>query len=122
MNEGSAYDLFLSRTLQRASLVRGEDGIGLLREQGLEAAAGIRQVVADFAARTAGFRMIGEGFMQVRQALGHHAGPRPGHRPFPGRVRRGTEGQRLHRRRTAALGSGQRPRSVTDPRFLMTDR
>ena len=70
MNEGSAYDLFLSRTLRRASLVRGEDGIGLFRERGLEAAAGIRQVVAGFAARTAGFRMIDEGFMQIRQALG----------------------------------------------------
>src|SRR6185437_16192775 len=27
VNEGSAYDLFLSRTLEKASLVRGEDGI-----------------------------------------------------------------------------------------------
>ena len=70
VNEGSAYDLFLSRTLQRASLVRGEDGIGLFRGQGLEAAAGIRQVVSDFAARTPGCRMIDEGFMQIRQALG----------------------------------------------------
>jgi polar amino acid transport system substrate-binding protein len=70
VNEGSAYDLFLSRTLRRARLVRGEDGIGLFREQGLEGAAGIRQVVAEVAARTAGFRMIDEGFMQIRQALG----------------------------------------------------
>jgi polar amino acid transport system substrate-binding protein len=70
VNEGSAYDLFLSRTLQRASLVRGEDGIGLFRGQGLEAAAGIRQVVSDFAACTPGFRMVDEGFMQIRQALG----------------------------------------------------
>ncbi len=70
VNEGSAYDLFLSRTLQRARLVRGEDGIGLFRGQGLEAAAGIRQVVGDFTARTPGFRMIDEGFMQIRQALG----------------------------------------------------
>jgi polar amino acid transport system substrate-binding protein len=70
VNEGSAYDLFLSRTLNRASVVRGEDGISLLRAQGLEAAAGIRQVVAGFAAATPGFRMIDEGFMQIRQALG----------------------------------------------------
>ena len=70
VKEGSAYDLFLSRTLRRAGVVRGADGIGVLREQGLEAAAGIRQVVADFAARTPGFRMIDEGFMQIRQALG----------------------------------------------------
>jgi polar amino acid transport system substrate-binding protein len=70
VNEGSAYDLFLSRTLGKASLVRGEDGIALLRQQGLEAAAGIRQVVAAFAAQNPGFRMIDEGFMQIRQALG----------------------------------------------------
>ncbi len=70
VNQGSAYDLFLSRTLRHATLVRGQDGIGLFREQGLAAAAGIRQVVADFAARTTGFRVIDEGFMQIRQALG----------------------------------------------------
>ncbi len=70
VNEGSAYDLFLSRTLRRASVVRGDDGLTLFREQGLEAAAGIRQVIAAFAAGTPGFRMIDEGFMQIRQALG----------------------------------------------------
>lgn len=70
VNEGSAYDLFLTRTLERASVVRGEDGISLLREQGLEAAAGIRQVVAAFAEDNPEFRMIDEGFMQIRQALG----------------------------------------------------
>jgi polar amino acid transport system substrate-binding protein len=70
VNEGSAYDLFLSRTLRQAQLVRGADGISLFREQGLAAAAGIRQVVADFTVRTTGFRMIDEGFMQIRQALG----------------------------------------------------
>jgi polar amino acid transport system substrate-binding protein len=70
VNEGSAYDLFLSRTLRRASLVRGEDGIALFREQGLEAAAGIRQVVGGFVVGAPEFAMIGEGFMQIRQALG----------------------------------------------------
>jgi polar amino acid transport system substrate-binding protein len=70
VSEGSAYDLFLSRTLQRARLVRGDDGITLFREQGLEAAAGIRQVIAAFAAANPGFRPIDQGFMQIRQALG----------------------------------------------------
>jgi polar amino acid transport system substrate-binding protein len=70
VNEGSAYDLFLSRTLRRASLVRGQDGIALFREQGLEAAAGIRQVVGGFVAGAPEFAMIGAGFMQIRQALG----------------------------------------------------
>jgi polar amino acid transport system substrate-binding protein len=70
VNEGSAYDLFLSRTLRHAAVVRAPDGIGVLREQGLEAGAGIRQVVSDFAALTAGFRVIDERFMQIRQAVG----------------------------------------------------
>ena len=70
VNEGSAYDLFLSRTLGKASLVRGDDGITLFREQGLEAAAGIRQVISAFVAENPGVRLIDQGFMQIRQALG----------------------------------------------------
>ena len=70
VNEGSAYDLFLSRTLRRASVVRGQDGIGVFREQGLEAGAGISQVIGDYVARNPGFRMITERFMQIRQAVG----------------------------------------------------
>jgi polar amino acid transport system substrate-binding protein len=70
VNEGSAYDLFLSRTLEKASLVRGDDGITLFREQGLEAAAGIRQVVTAFVAENPEFRLVDQGFMQIRQALG----------------------------------------------------
>jgi polar amino acid transport system substrate-binding protein len=70
VNEGSAYDLFLSRTLEKASLVRGDDGIALFREQGLEAAAGIRQVITAFVAENPEFRLVDQGFMQIRQALG----------------------------------------------------
>jgi polar amino acid transport system substrate-binding protein len=70
VKKGSAYDLYLSRTLRQASVVRGEDGVGVFRQQGLEAGAGIRQSVSDFVARNRGFRMIDERFMQIRQALG----------------------------------------------------
>ena len=70
VTEGSAYDLFLTRTLREAGLVRAEDGIEAFREQGLEAAAGIRQVVADFTGTTPGFRVIDQAFMQIRQAVG----------------------------------------------------
>ena len=77
VNEGSAYDLFLSRTLRQASVVRGPDGIRLFREQGLDAEAGIRQVVGGFVTGNPGFRMIGEPFMQIRQAL-IPADPHPG--------------------------------------------
>ena len=45
VKRGSAYDLFLSRTLQHASVVRGDEGVGVFRARGLEAGAGIRQAV-----------------------------------------------------------------------------
>jgi polar amino acid transport system substrate-binding protein len=78
VNEGSAYDLFLSRTLRQARVVRGPDGISLFRERGLEAGAGIRQVVSGFVAGNPRFRMIGEPFMQIRQALGTSRTRAPG--------------------------------------------
>ena len=78
VKEGSAYDLFLSRTLERARVVRGQDGIGVFRRQGLEAGAGIRQSVTDFVSRNPGFRMIDERFMQIRQALGTRRTRAPG--------------------------------------------
>jgi polar amino acid transport system substrate-binding protein len=46
VKEGSAYDLFLSRTLTHAEVVRGSGGIDVFREQGLEVAATIRQAIA----------------------------------------------------------------------------
>jgi polar amino acid transport system substrate-binding protein len=78
VKEGSAYDLFLSRTLRQASLVRGEDGLGVFRGQNLEAGAGIREYVRDFVARNPGFRLIDERFMQIRQALGTSRTRAPG--------------------------------------------
>lgn len=78
VNEGSAYDLFLSRTLRRASVVRGQDGIGVFRRQGLDAGAGIRQPVSDFVSRNPGFRVIDERFMRIRQALGTTRSRAPG--------------------------------------------
>jgi polar amino acid transport system substrate-binding protein len=77
VNEGSAYDLFLSRTLQQAALVRGPDGLAELRGQHLEAGAGIRQVISGFVAGHPEFRMIGEAFMQIRQAMGTTLTRRP---------------------------------------------
>jgi len=70
VNQGSAYDLFLTRTLRQATLVRTDDGLSALRDQHLEAGAGIRQAATAFAAGHPGYRVIGERFMQIRQALG----------------------------------------------------
>ena len=69
VKQGSAYDLFLSRTLQHASVVRGDEGTGVLCDLGLEAAAGIRQPMTEFVRSHPRFRLIEGPFMQIRQAM-----------------------------------------------------
>ncbi|WP_327358126.1 transporter substrate-binding domain-containing protein [Streptomyces sp. NBC_01304] len=70
VKRGSAYDLFLTRTLQRASVVRGEEGVDVFLEQGLEVAAGIRQPMTEYVAGHPELRLIQDRFMQIRQAVG----------------------------------------------------
>ncbi len=70
VKQGSAYDLYLSRTLRHAQVVRGRDGIGVFLEQQLEVAAGIRQPMADFAAAHGGIRVLEPRFMEIQQAVG----------------------------------------------------
>lgn len=70
VKEGSAYDLFLARTVQRATLVRGADGIVAFGEHGLEVAAGIREPMTAHVAADDGLRLIEEPFMEIRQAMG----------------------------------------------------
>jgi polar amino acid transport system substrate-binding protein len=70
VKQGSAYDLFLSRTLEHATVVRGAEGIDVFREQGLEVAAGIRQPMTAYAAAHPDVRLVDERFMQIRQAVG----------------------------------------------------
>jgi polar amino acid transport system substrate-binding protein len=67
---GSAYDLYLSRTLRHATVVRGADGTAEFLTQNLEAAAGIREPMTEFVATHSGYRLIEERFMQIRQAVG----------------------------------------------------
>ncbi len=66
----AAYDLFLTRTLKAATLVRGDDGIALFETEGLDAAAGIRQPVAAYAASHSDVRLLDGRFMEIRQAMG----------------------------------------------------
>ena len=70
VNQGSAYDLFLSRSLKHATVVRGNEGTAVFLEQKLEAAAGIREPMTAFVASQPGLRLIGERFMEIRQAVG----------------------------------------------------
>ena len=70
VNQGSAYDLFLSRSLKHATVVRGREGTAVFLEQKLEAVAGIREPMTAFVASQPGLQLIGERFMEIRQAVG----------------------------------------------------
>jgi polar amino acid transport system substrate-binding protein len=70
---GSAYDLFLTRELKRAAIVRIPTSpavVDAFIEQGLEVAAGVKQQLQADAARHRGLRLIEEPFMVIRQAMG----------------------------------------------------
>lgn len=70
VNKGSAYDLFLSRTLKNATLVRGEGGPRIFKEQGLEACGGVKQNQMAYAKTDPFVRLIPGRFMEIRQAMG----------------------------------------------------
>jgi polar amino acid transport system substrate-binding protein len=70
VKQGSAYDLYLTRTLQHATVVHGTDGTDAFRADNLDAAAGIRQPVTAFVAANPDVRLIDERFMQIQQAVG----------------------------------------------------
>jgi polar amino acid transport system substrate-binding protein len=67
---GSAYDLFLTRTLRHAALVRGAEGTSVFVDGGLEAAAGVREPMTEFVAAHPEYRLIDGRFMEISQAVG----------------------------------------------------
>ena len=72
VGKGAAYDLYLSRTLQQAELVRTDTSAGavdLYLEQGLDAAAGVRQPLEKFAAAHPEYRVLDGAFTSIRQAM-----------------------------------------------------
>ncbi|MFF3561589.1 transporter substrate-binding domain-containing protein [Streptomyces sp. NPDC002574] len=77
VKRGSAYDLFLTRTLRHAALVRGDEGVDVFLAEGLEVAAGIRQPMTGFVADRPGLRLVEERFMEIRQAVGTTRKRRP---------------------------------------------
>ena len=70
VKHGSAYDLYLSRTLKHATVVRGSEGTDEYLAQGLEVAAGIRQPMTAFVDSHVGHRLLNGRFMQIQQAMG----------------------------------------------------
>jgi polar amino acid transport system substrate-binding protein len=69
VKRGSAYDLFLTRNLATAEVVRGDEGIEVFAEEGLEIGAGIRLPVTAWVASHSGHRVLEPAFMQIRQSV-----------------------------------------------------
>ncbi|MBM3570471.1 MAG: ABC transporter substrate-binding protein [Alphaproteobacteria bacterium] len=84
VNTGSAYDLFLTRTLKQATILRGPDGIAMLLKDKLEAAAGVKQALVIHARTDASVRVMAGRFQVIEQAMGTPAG-----RPAAARYLRG---------------------------------
>jgi polar amino acid transport system substrate-binding protein len=73
VGKGSAYDLFLTRTLQHAQIVRSPTSptvVDTFLECGAEVAAGVKQQLQADAARLGGLRLLDGRFMVIQQAMG----------------------------------------------------
>jgi polar amino acid transport system substrate-binding protein len=73
VGKGSAYDLFLTRAIKQAEIVRAPSSQAVVEEflgQGLEVAAGIKQALQEEAARLPGLRLLPGRFMVIQQAMG----------------------------------------------------
>lgn len=73
VGQGSAYDLFLSRELKQAEIVRAPTSpmvVDLFVEQMLEVAAGVKQQLEFDQRRFAGYRLLPGRFMVIQQAMG----------------------------------------------------
>jgi polar amino acid transport system substrate-binding protein len=73
VGKGSAYDLFLTRELKAAQIVRAPTSpavVPTFLEQGLEVAAGVKQQLEADARQVAGLRLLGERFMVIQQSMG----------------------------------------------------
>jgi polar amino acid transport system substrate-binding protein len=81
VGRGSAYDLYLTRAIKHATLVRGEGpaaSIRLFVDDALEAAAGVRQPLVDYAKTDPTMRVMDGRFMSIQQAMATPKGRAPG--------------------------------------------
>lgn len=72
VGRGAAYDLFLTRALRDAELVRvstSAEAIETFVDQGLDAAAGVRQPLEAYAESHPGFRVLPGHFTSIEQAM-----------------------------------------------------
>ena len=73
VGKGSAYDLYLTRELKNAGILRAPTSPAVVAhflETGAEVAAGVRQQLEMDAARTPGLRLLPGRFMVIQQAMG----------------------------------------------------
>jgi polar amino acid transport system substrate-binding protein len=73
VGRGSAYDLYLTRALKHATLVRAPsspESLELFLKDRLEAAAGVKQPIVAFAKAHPDVRVIEQRFMSIEQAMG----------------------------------------------------
>ncbi|MDM0117190.1 ABC transporter substrate-binding protein [Variovorax sp. J22R133] len=73
VGKGSAYDLYLTRELKNAQIVRAHTSPAVVDEflaQHADVAAGVRQQLASDAARLEGLRLLPGRFMVIQQAMG----------------------------------------------------
>lgn len=73
VGRGSAYDLFLTRELKAATLVRSQTSpavVDMFLADKLEVAAGVKQQLQADAARVGGVRLLPGRFMVIEQAMG----------------------------------------------------
>jgi ABC-type amino acid transport substrate-binding protein len=73
VGKGSAYDLYLQRTIQKAQLVQAPTSPAVFSffvEKGLEVAAGVKQQLERDLPNFPGHRLLPERFMVIRQAMG----------------------------------------------------
>lgn len=73
VGKGSAYDLYLTRELKHADIVRAPTSpavVDVYLEQGLDVAAGVKQQLEADARRIEGLRLLPGRFMVIQQAMG----------------------------------------------------
>ncbi len=84
VGDGSAYELYLRRTLQHATLVRapaaGTAVLDRFLAEQLEAMAGVKPGLAALVERRPALRLVQGSFMEIRQAMCTAVGRHAGHR------------------------------------------
>lgn len=80
VGQGSAYDLYLTRAIRHATLVRAPtsaEAVAVFARDHLEVAAGVKQPLVRYAAEHPGYRVMPGRFMAIEQAMGVPQGRGP---------------------------------------------